>query len=214
MKKEPERPADSSLQAADAGISRRTRNKLRTREAILNAARACFGQSGVSGTTMDLIASEADVARATLFNYFPSKGDIIAVLVDELDEVFYEKIEALRKKPMPVAERLEKLLRTTGQEMEASPPYIRTIVSVSEMAWNENVGAARYKRLIGEFEKMLKDGQETGELRDDINVHVLAEIVTSCFVGIVHNWRVDESYPLAKRLAETGRFLAQTIVKA
>ncbi|HEY4544996.1 MAG TPA: TetR/AcrR family transcriptional regulator [Pedomonas sp.] len=205
MEKEPEK--------ADVSVSRRTRNKMRTREAILNAARECFGQGGVAGTTMDQIANEADVARATLFNYFPSKGDIVAVLVEELDEVFYRKIEALRKKPLTTAQRLDRLMRTTGKEMEESPPYIRTIVGASELGWNENVGAARFGRLIVEFQKMLEDGLATGEVRDDIDIRVLAEIVTSCLVGIVHNWRLDETYPLAKRMTEAGYFLAQTIVK-
>ena len=218
MKKEPERPAASPPQPApqpsDANVSRRTRNKMRTREAILNAARECFGQSGVSGTTMDQIAHEADVARATLFNYFPSKSDIVAVLVEELDQAFYRKIEALRKKPLTMAQRLERLMRTTGEEIEETPPYIRTIVGASELGWNDNVGAARIGQLILEFQKLLEDGRASGEVRDDFDTRILAEIASSCLVGIIHNWRLDESYPLAERMAEVGRFLAQTIVKS
>lgn len=204
---------ENEHETADANVSRRTRNKIRTREAILSAARECFGASGVSGTTMDQIAHEADVARATLFNYFPSKGDIVAALVLELDELFYRKIESLRKKPMTIAQRLEQLMRTTGKQMEDSPPYIRTIVGASELGWNENAGAVRFGRLIDEFQKMLEDGLATGEVRDDFSVRVLAELATSCLVGIVHNWRLDENYPLASRMAEAGRFLVQTMTK-
>lgn len=204
---------ENEQETADATVSRRTRNKMRTREAILNAARECFGANGVSGTTMDQIAHEADVARATLFNYFPSKGDIVAALVEDLDEAFYRKIEFLRQKPMTLAQRLERLLRTTGKEMEESPPYIRTIVGASELGWNENAGAVRFGRLIDEFQKLLEDGLATGEVRDDFPVRVLAELATSCLVGIVHNWRLDEAYPLASRMAEAGRFLVQTMVK-
>lgn len=199
---------------AENGVSRRTRNKLRTREAILNAARECLGEGGIAGTTMDQIAQQADVARATLFNYFPSKGDIVAALVDDLDEAFYGMIATLRQKPMTVAQRLEHLLRRTGREMEDTPPYIRTIVGASELGWNENVGVARFGRLIDAFQGLLEDGLATGEIRDDVNIRVLAEIVTSSMVGIVHNWRMDENYPLSERMNEAGRFLAHMITKS
>lgn len=204
---------ENEQETADANVSRRTRNKMRTREAILNAARECFGANGVPGTTMDQIAHQADVARATLFNYFPSKGDIVAALVEDLDESFYRKIEALRKKPLTMAQRLEGLMSSTGKEMEESPPYIRTIVGASELGWNENAGAERFGRLIDKFQMLLEDGLETGEVRDDFPVRVLAELATSCLVGVVHNWRLDETYPLAKRMAEAGRFLGQTMIK-
>jgi len=195
------------------GISRRARNKLRTREAILNAARECFGIGGIAGTTMDQIAHQADVARATLFNYFPSKGDIVAALVEDLDEAFYAEIELLRKKPMPVQGRVELLFRRTGRAIEGSEPHIRTIVGASELTWNESVGVARIGRLTAAFQALLEDGLHSGELRDDIDISVLAEIVTSSLIGIIHNWRMDEAYPLARRMTEAGRFLAQVIVK-
>lgn len=205
------KPANVAESAPD--ISRRARNKLRTREAILNAARECFGVGGIAGTTMDQIAHHADIARATLFNYFPSKGDIVAALVEDLDEAFYGQIELLRKKPIPVQGRIELLFRRTGHAVGESAPYIRTIVGASELGWNESVGAARIGRLTAAFQALLEDGLQTGEIREDIDIRVLAEIVTSSLVGIIHNWRMDENYPLAKRMNEAGRFLAQVVAK-
>lgn len=195
-----------------SGISRRARNKLRTREAILNAARECFGVGGIAGTTMDQIAHQADIARATLFNYFPSKGDIVAALVEDLDEEFYADIALLRNKPMPLQSRIEMLFRRTGRAVEVSPPYFRMIVGASELGWNENMGFARIGRLTTVLQTMLEDGLPTGELRQDIDTRVLAEIVTSTLIGIVHNWRMGEDYPLARRMTEAGRFLAQMLV--
>lgn len=205
--------ASDSPADANAAMSRRERNKLLTREAILNAAKECFGQNGIPGTTMDQIAQQADIARATLFNYFPSKGDIVAELVEDLDEAFYADVNFLRRKPMTLRSRVEALFRRTGHAVEGSPPYIRMIVGASELGWNENTGFSRFRRLTSVLQEMLEDGLTTGELREDIDVHVLAEVVTSSLIGIIHNWRIDESYPLTKHMAEAGRFLAAMMVK-
>lgn len=41
------------------------------RRTILDAARTVFARSGFAGTTVDLIAQEADVAKGTLYLYYP-----------------------------------------------------------------------------------------------------------------------------------------------
>jgi AcrR family transcriptional regulator len=55
----------------------RERKKLATRIAIRDAGMELFAQQGFSGTTIDQIAEAANVSRATVFSYFPSKEEIV-----------------------------------------------------------------------------------------------------------------------------------------
>ncbi len=55
----------------------------RTRSAILAAALQCVAAQGVRKTTMGDVAAAAGIAKATLYNHFRTKPDLLAALVDE-----------------------------------------------------------------------------------------------------------------------------------
>jgi AcrR family transcriptional regulator len=55
----------------------RERKKRATRAAIHHAGMELFRTQGFGGTTVDQIADAADVSRATVFTYFPTKEDIV-----------------------------------------------------------------------------------------------------------------------------------------
>jgi AcrR family transcriptional regulator len=69
--------------AARSGI--RERKKVRTREALVEAATALCLRQGFDETTVEQIAAAADVSTRTFSRYFPHKGAVLAAIVDEMD---------------------------------------------------------------------------------------------------------------------------------
>src|ERR1700704_474552 len=51
------------------------------RDRILDATLACVARVGLGKTTLDDVAREAGLARATLYRYFPGKQPLISALV-------------------------------------------------------------------------------------------------------------------------------------
>jgi len=58
--------------------SRADRRKQETRDRIREAAVELFMEKGFEGTKISEICEQADVARQTFFNHFPSKREVAA----------------------------------------------------------------------------------------------------------------------------------------
>ena len=62
---------------------RRERKKAERRAAIISVARKAFQKSGFDGASMEAIAEDSDISPATLYNYFPSKSELLFSILEE-----------------------------------------------------------------------------------------------------------------------------------
>jgi len=67
------------------GVVRQTRSQ-KTRAILLQAARMVFERDGYFDARIEDIVAESHVARGTFYTYFKSKGEILAILQDELSQ--------------------------------------------------------------------------------------------------------------------------------
>lgn len=78
-----------------------------TYQLIVEVARQLFARKGLTNTTMNDIAQEANKGRRTIYTYFNNKNDIYwAVITSEMNRL-YEKLEAVVNKELPPNEKLE-----------------------------------------------------------------------------------------------------------
>ena len=89
-------PRDAAA-GSPAAPSRRERKKAATREKLIDCASRLFLDKGYEQTTVEEITEAADVAPATFYSYFSSKGDVAMARLDEwLDAMF----DALSARPL------------------------------------------------------------------------------------------------------------------
>lgn len=197
--------------AAPPPPSRRAAGKARVRRELISAAGKLFASRGVAATTMDDVARLAQVSRATAFNYFPSKTLLLEALVREMESSFLERIELEFEKPATAAQRIAALFRWTAAAIEETPRLFRVLIGASETTFGQRLSGVRTERMHRALVRVLEAGRQAGDVRRDVRIAVLAEIVGGTYVGILHAWRVSARYPLRRRLDEAARALGQFI---
>lgn len=68
---------------------------MRTRATLIDAAAELCLRQGYDNTTVDQIATAAEVSPRTFSRYFPSKVSVVAAITDDLDELMAEAMERL-----------------------------------------------------------------------------------------------------------------------
>lgn len=68
-------------------LSLRARQKIQTRNLLIDSAARLFAANGYTETTIDDIAAAAGTSRATVYSYFSSKDEIVrSIIVEMWDE--------------------------------------------------------------------------------------------------------------------------------
>jgi AcrR family transcriptional regulator len=74
----------SDIPVREPGTRARSGNAMgRTRSALLSATAECVARFGIRKTTMVDVASKSGVAKATLYNHFRTKEDVLAAMVEQ-----------------------------------------------------------------------------------------------------------------------------------
>jgi AcrR family transcriptional regulator len=121
------------------GPGLRERKKERTRQALFEAAMRLFAERGYEQTTVAEIAAAADVSTKTLFNYFPSKDDLVFALREQRMGVSLRMIEERDPDERPaellarIGERLLAEVEHPAGELPFTTVPVRLILTVPEL---------------------------------------------------------------------------------
>jgi AcrR family transcriptional regulator len=178
----PARTTGNGAPPAPAG--RRERRRLEVRERLYAAAVALFTEQGFTETTMDDIAERADVARATVFNHFPQKIAFVQEWGRHRRARVASILTAERAQDRPVAEQLRRYLA----EMATINVTARQESAVLMDAAVRHGGVLREPSLELELAKLIERGQETGEIRPDVDAAHAGAILAIGYFATVLRW--------------------------
>jgi AcrR family transcriptional regulator len=83
------------MQVNEPALGLRERKKEQTRQLIAETARRLFVERGFAQVTVGQIARAADVAEQTVYNYFPTKEDLVYWRLESFEE---ELLAAIRER--------------------------------------------------------------------------------------------------------------------
>jgi AcrR family transcriptional regulator len=158
----------------------------RNRERILMAARAAFAEEGIDAG-MSEIAARAGVGVGTLYRRFPTKEALVeALMVDHMERILEAGEQTIRDAPDPweaFVRYLRLLVDRKSRDEGLSELFAgRVIVS-------DEIRALR-RRLETQLRELIRQAQESGELRTDIAIGDVGVLLSSiCSVPWLHGDR-------------------------
>jgi AcrR family transcriptional regulator len=167
-------------------MSRVERKKDETRRKLCSVALHLFKQQGLEATTMELIAEQADVAKGTLYNYFPSKEALInEIMQQSFKEKNPARFAALRLMPDTRSRTIHiyrELAAGVQSQMDLFEKYL--IHQMHGVTSLNKVGSEKsgIEQLAYEIIRL---GQESGEIRDDLALYLLADLFEFAFIEVM-----------------------------
>jgi AcrR family transcriptional regulator len=147
----------------------RERKKQQTRQLLERTARRLFAERGFESVSVAEIARAADLSEATVFNYFPTKEDLVYGRMQNFED---ELLHAIRERPAgePVHAAFGRfILRPRGALVAKDPEAAEELASVSHTIANSPALLAREAQILARYTDSLARviADETGAGPDD-----------------------------------------------
>ena len=161
-------------------LSLREQSKQHTRQALLEAALACFTESGLDAPSLDGICERAGCTRGAFYVHFANRDELIAAAMEHRRSAVLAKLLELPIGTVSIPQVLKLFATAVEQETLPVPGGVRTgellaacrrskkILKTQQRLMSET--AARLSQLIGA-------DQKSGLLRSDIQPAALATLL-------------------------------------
>lgn len=179
-------------------LNRRQAAKVRTRQKVLDAARALFAARGYEPATIRDIAKGAGMSTGAVFANFQDKAELFEAVLTEDMTALAETMKAGAGEGS-VTDRLSGALEAGYHGSLDQLPLFQAIVARSwfQPQAAETRARAVTRQLTAVISDVLRDGVGKGEIKQDADVALLTEMVWDAYLSnyrraAYDGWSVDQ----------------------
>ena len=117
-------------------------------KAIIEAAKERFAHFGFSKVTMEEIASDVELGKASLYYYFPTKEDLFRSVISLEQDQLKENIEQILQKSIPSSQKLQ-------DYVELRMKFFRDLINLGTLSVHSYFDTKSvFKKVFLDFEKI------------------------------------------------------------
>ena len=175
-------------------------------ERIAEAAMTLISERGLAGVTMSEVARRADVARQTLYNYYPDVESIVLSVIERHETLGRAQVRVLLEGHAGAAAKLEQLIRhsvTMGAHGHAVAALENSMSPGAQEALRAH--RSQTEEIVKE---LLEEGMREGVFRRDLDPEIDAAFVREVLAS-----RAEEPGDVAQLAGATVRFVLAAVVR-
>lgn len=172
--------------------------------AIVEAAAEVFTLRGIAATSMDHVATKLGWSKGTIYNYIPTRDDLIAAVFDWLVEA---QASALQQAPLQATESASGDLARYLEGILAMRAQMKQMFSLAMNLWAAAIAEPNKSLLKDQFEQIyqfniyhlgaiLNRGQKSGEFRNDFDPMKMASLLVGAWDGLLFQAWLDHEFDI------------------
>jgi TetR/AcrR family transcriptional regulator, fatty acid metabolism regulator protein len=165
------------------------------REQIVEAAMSLIAAHGVRSLNMAALARRVGLVPSALYRHFRSKQEILDAAMQLVQRRGLENVEEVRQRTPNGIERLKFLLMEVikmVRELQAMPRIVFSEGMSSDHPERKRQAYRILKGFMAAIEGIMREGQERGEIRPDIDAKSLAVMFWGMLPAAVILWHVSD----------------------
>lgn len=159
---------------------------------IMQAAFKVFTRNGFHEAKIEEIAKKAGIGKGTIYEYFDSKKDLFQQMIIYIIERYIQGAEEISVKENTVREKLIAFAAYHGKFLQYHIDMTETtVIKLDMLSGNMKQWVREEQSKVHNFVlKIIKEGMENGELRDDLD----SEIAAIAIIGAINQSYTRQIY--------------------
>ena len=171
-----------------------------TKAALLKAALHVFAEKGFTATRLTDIAERAGFTRGAIYWHFKNKTDVLISLLREKTNDINSHALTILKEDITAGNKIKKMLEGHFSLMLSDIDFyanqqLKSLI-IGQIHQNQEIGTIvndMKEQLVSTLCKIIKQGQQTGEFRAEMDPVDAAFFLLSSLFGITSTIRILES---------------------
>jgi AcrR family transcriptional regulator len=186
---------------------RRERKRLQMVAHLVAVAGRLFEAQPYDSVTMEGIAQEADVAKRTLYNHFPTKEALLAHWLEAELKHDLDKLLPELKRRRGFAERVSVELDASADWCERHPAHLAAylrhrFLSMGDAPSPAPAPSADRGDIAMLWRMLIADAQAEGEITDRLSTKQLTTWFHHLYLGTLMRWLIEPTIALREEFAQ------------
>ena len=171
---------------------RKEREKEQRKQEIITAAEKVFNKRGIDHATMDDVAEQAELSKATLYLYFSSKDEIYSAIFSKSQEKLFKSIKNATDQLSDTKDKITAFISTFISFQKKNPDYFEAFFYflIRDVKLTEDNCYVVQRRnsareFLSDWAKLVQTGKKEELIREDLNAIPVAAILWMQLIGFL-----------------------------
>jgi len=158
---------------------------------IVDISIGLIAESGIQSLTIKNIAAAIGISEPAIYRHFKNKFEILNSLLDSFQEISIGVLDSEESLKISSLDKIEHFLFDRYRRCSENPKLAKVMFSEENFQDDERLSAKVLKIMHSHKEKMHKvitEGQENGEIRNDVDALSLFRIIFGPMRLLIKQW--------------------------